>query len=873
MVDLPTGTVTFLFSDIEGSTKLVQDLGDGFGRVLDDHHRLMRAAIAEAGGVVVSTEGDAFFAVFTTAPAAATAAASAQRALAEHQWSAECAVKVRMGLHTGQGSIGGDNYAGLDVNRAARIASAAHGGQVLVSQSTCALIQGHGDITTIELGEHHLKDLDRPERLYQMNAPGLATEFPPPRTLDARPNNLLAQLTPFVGREREVKEILQMLGERRLVTLTGPGGTGKTRLSLEVAARALLDFAEGAFFVPLAPVVDIDLVASTIAQTLEVAEQADRDISETLRDHLKPLERLLVLDNFEQILDAAPLVADLLAAAPGLKVVVTSRAPLHIGGEQEYPVPPMATPDPENLPHGEWLTHYDSVALFVQRAVAVKPGFVLNEDNAPAIAAICTKLDGLPLAIELAAARVKILAPAEIFKRLESSLTFLTGGARDAPQRQQTLRDAIDWSYRLLDGPEKALFRRLAVFVGGFTLQAAEAVCDPAGDLGLDVFEGLESLADKSLIRRFESDAGETRFRLLVVIREFALEALASEDDGDAIRRRHANYFARLVEEAEPQLGADESWLERLSLDIDNLRAVLHFCLDTDDAEAGLWLGGRVWRFWHLRDHITEGRRWMEQLLALPSAQARTAARAKALNARGSLAYWQGDFDDTKRDYEEALGIFRELDDKDGTAEALFNLGYLAAVERDYPTAIGRHSEAREIYRATGNKLGEAWATNGAGLAYALSGDSENGEAFGEEAAAMFAELGNWFGEWNARFVGIQAARKAGRLADALERALPITVDSLAKGDLTGVAGALDGMSDIEFHLGRIERAATMAGAADRIKETVGGGAPPTLVDAIDVRAAAGERLGVEAAEAAWSRGRDMTPEEAVAFVEKEPDA
>lgn len=870
MSELPTGTVTFLFTDIEGSTKLVQALGEGFHRVLDDHHTIMRKAIADEGGTVVSTEGDAFFAVFTTAPAAAAAAIAAHRGLASHPWPDGVDVRVRMGLHTGQGVLAGDNYAGLDVNRAARIASAANGGQILASASSCALVDGTLEgVTSDDLGEHRLKDLERPEHLYQLRAPGLRSDLPPPRTLDTRPNNLLVQLTPFIGRDIEVNEIRDLLRNNRLVTLTGPGGTGKTRLGLEVAARAMMDFADGAFFVPLAAVVDPSLVASTIAQSLDVPEQSDRPMAETLRDALRTQDRLLVLDNFEQVLDAAPLIGDLLGAAPGLRIVVTTRAPLRLSGEQGYPVPPMALPDPHDVTSPEALMHYDAVDLFVQRASAVKPGFSLTSDVAPVIAAICNRLEGLPLAIELAAARLKLFGPAEILERLESSLTFLTGGARDLPERQQTLRDAIAWSYELLDEAEKALFRRLAVFAGGFDFDAAEAVCDPSG-LGIDILDGLESLSDKSLIRRFESDLGDSRFRMLVVIREFAWDALKQKDDHDLVRRRHADHFAAMVERAEPDMGGAEQWPDRLEVENDNLRAVLRFCIETGDAEMGLLLGGRVWRFWHLRGHLAEGRTWMEQLLSMPQAQARSAARAKALMALGSLVYWQNDFVETGRHYTEGLEIFRELGDKTGIAEALFNLGYLAAVEKDYETAIARHTEARALYKELGDRLGEAWATNGAGLAYSLSRDVENAQRFGQEALELFTDLDNWFGQWNANYVIIQALRFSGRVEEAIERALPIIARSLVQGDLSGLAVSLDAQADMEWRLGAYERAVTLAGAADKIKEQLGGGAPPTLIDVIDVYAAGKEELG-DAVTEAWEAGRALSPQEAVAFATKTP--
>ncbi|HEY6056813.1 MAG TPA: adenylate/guanylate cyclase domain-containing protein, partial [Candidatus Limnocylindrales bacterium] len=456
---LPTGTLTFLFTDIEGSTRLVAALGERFGPLLERHQALLRAAFDARGGVEVATEGDSFFVVFASAGAAVVAAAAAQRALAAEHWPAGVeGVRVRMGLHTGEGRLGGDNYVGLDVHRAARIGAAAHGGQVLLSDVTRALAAESlpDDLVLRDLGEHRLKDLERPERLVQLVVRGLPEEFPPPRTLEA-PTNLPAQVTSFVGRAREVEEIEALVRRSRLVTLVGPGGTGKTRLSLRVAERLRQEFAAGAFFVDLSPLIDPALIAATIAHALGVREEPSRPLVQSLEGHLRDLRLLLVLDNFEQVTRGAALVGDLMRAAPGLAVLVTSRVVLHVTGEQEYPVAPLRLPDTDRLPPLGMLTGIDSIALFSVRAQAVWPDFVVDAENAAAVAAICARLDGLPLAIELAAARIKLMAPQAILSRLEKRLAILTSTAGDLPERQRSLRGAIEWSHDLLDPTERAL--------------------------------------------------------------------------------------------------------------------------------------------------------------------------------------------------------------------------------------------------------------------------------------------------------------------------------------------------------------------------------------------------------------------------------
>ncbi len=485
MSQLPAGTVTLLFSDIEGSTRLLQRLADRYAEVLREHHRLLRLAFGAWDGIEVDNQGDSFFVAFPAAADAVVAAVTAQRALAGHPWPDGVSVRVRMGLHTGEPINIGERYIGVDVHRAARVGAAAHGGQVLLSRTTADLVARALPVGVAlrDLGPHRLKDLEHPEHLYQLVVEGLPADFPPLRTLDSRPNNLPLAPTPFVGREREVAQVVALLrhADVRLLTLTGPGGTGKTRLGQRVAAELLDDFPDGVWFVDLAPITDPALVAATIARVLGVQEGADQPLVASLIEQLREKRLLLVLDNFEQVVGAALQVAEVLAACPGLKVLVTSRVALRLSREHEYPVPPLALPDPRRLPPLDRLSQYEAVRLFIERAQAVKPDFAVTNENAPAVAEICHRLDGLPLAIELAAARVKLLPPRALLARLGHRLQVLTGGARDLPARQQTLRGAIDWSYRLLAPEEQALFARLAVFVGGRTLEAAEAVCGGEG--------------------------------------------------------------------------------------------------------------------------------------------------------------------------------------------------------------------------------------------------------------------------------------------------------------------------------------------------------------------------------------------------------
>jgi len=672
MPELLTGTVTFLFSDIEGSTRLLRSQGDRWPSILARHQELLRAAFVVQGGVEIGTEGDSFFVVFPTAPGGVAAAVAAQRALDAEAWPTDVAVRVRMGLHTGEASIGTDGYVGLHVHRASRIANVAHGGQVLLSDATRALV-GRGlpeEIELRDLGEHRLRDIEHPEHLWQLVIPDLPSDFPPIASLDAVSNNLPTRLTTFLGREREIGEISELLERSRLLTLTGPGGTGKTRLSLEVARRSMTNYRDGVFFVELAPITEPDLVPATIAQTLGLPDRGGRSTVDRLVDHIGERHMLLVLDNFEQVTDAAISVNALLAACPHLRVLTSSRSILHVSGEQEYSVPSLGLPDPAHLPPLTQLSQYEAVALFIERARAVKSDFEITNENAPAVAEICVRLDGLPLAIELAAARLRIFTPQAMLDRLDHRFGLLAGGARDLPERQQTLRGAIAWSHDMLEEPERALFASLAVFVGGAGLEAIERTC--GDEVDGDMLDVLVSLVEKSLVRQSEGIAGEPRFGMLETIREFAMEQAVQRTVWPALRAHHAEFFTVLAERSAAEImgSAKREWLDRLEQDHDNLRAALSWTVETRAAEMGMRLGSAIWRFWQMRGYLPEGLERLEQVLGLKESIRYPERRAEALSAAAGIAYWLAESDRSRQRYEEEIEVRRALGDRRGLAEA-----------------------------------------------------------------------------------------------------------------------------------------------------------------------------------------------------------
>ena len=874
---LPVGTVTFLFSDIEGSTRLAQALGiDGWRTTLEAQQAIWRSVFRANHGTEVSTEGDSFFAVFPSASDAVSAAAAGQRAICAAAWPAEAGSKglrVRVGLHTGEGRLGGDSYVGLDVHRAARIGAAANGGQTLVSASTRSLTESSlpAGLSLIDVGRHRLKDLDQPEALSRLVVAGLDDDPRPPRSLET-PTNLPDDLTSFVGREQELDAVVAAVRGGRLVTLTGPGGTGKTRLSLAAAAALLADFPDGVHFVQLAPISDPELVATTILAALTIRQEASADAEQLLIDHLTGRSALLVLDNFEQIVVAAPLVARLLVSAPKLHVLVSSREVLHLRGEQELPVPPLRLPvapaagaalDPLAV------TSSEAVRLFLARARAVSPSFAITAANAAAIVGICTSLDGLPLAIELAAARVKVLSPDAILARLQRDLGVLASSERDLPERQRTLRGAIAWSYDLLDPAEQALFRRAAIFVGGWTLEAVDAVCDPDGELGRDTLDVMTSLLDKSLVRSEPAIGDELRFRYLGTIREFGLEKLAEAGEDAELARRHAGYFAALAKRmVEPLTGPDVvEWVSRLDADYDNLRAAIRWSIDSGEAVSALHILGWAWRFWYQGSHLAEGRAAVEEALRLPAAAAPTQDRAIGLNGAGGIVYWLADFDTADRYWTEALAINEALGDAAGMAEGHYNLSFTAMIAGHFPSQRAHFDAALALYESIGDEVGVINVRESMVPALMRAGELAEGEELLTHTVVAQRERGHIvrISEDLALLATFQAM--AGHLEQAVGSALEALQLADKAGTLTSVTSALAAAALIDTQSGRPERAATIGGALEAIiastqiviTQVAMLGLPPTA----DVARA---MMGPEAFERAYAAGQAMDRAAVIAY-------
>ncbi|HEY4226759.1 MAG TPA: adenylate/guanylate cyclase domain-containing protein [Candidatus Limnocylindrales bacterium] len=906
MTDAPSpsgGVVTFLFSDIEGSTRLLDDLGStAYIAVLERHDALLRAAFARHGGREESTEGDSFFVLFDSAREAVLAAVESQRDLAAEPWPDGVEVRVRMGLHAGEASASAGGLVGLDINRAARIAASAHGGQIVVSDAISALAGAElgPDVSLRGLGSHRLKDLREPQPLSQVVADGLRVEFPPLRSLDARPNNLPTQLTSFVGRERELAAAATLLAANRLVTLTGPGGTGKTRLSLQVAADAADDFPDGVFFVALETVRDPSLVPSRLAAAVGIAEPARRTATEVLEDWLVGRKVLFVLDNFEQVVDAGPIVAGLLRAAPGLKVLATSRAALHVSGEQEYPVPGLPTPpdlsqltalELANLPASErvldpaTLSMYEAVRLFIARAGAVKPGFAVTNDNAPAVAAICARLHGMPLAIELAAARIKLLAPDAILTRLEHQLSVLAAGSRDLPERQQTLRGAIAWSYDILDEPCRLLLDRLSVFAGDIELEAAEAVCGPASELGQDVVDGLFSLANQSLIRIIE-DPSAPRFEMLDTIREYAAEMLEARGQRLELEARHGRWLVEFAKRGAAELSGNDqrTWLEAFEDAHDNIRVALDRAAARADAATAINLAFLTWRFWQKRGHLYEARRRLEAITAAEWSRNDPILRARLDEALGGVCWWQGDVARMGPVYREAAEIWRSLGDRAELANALYNYAFTFTVPPDSvagtsidadPTGEGLATleEALAIYRELGDERGEANVLWGLGNRRYFENEIDPGSEDLRLALVKFRKVGDRTMEgWSLHMLG-SALIRLGRLDEAREDLLAAVRIFHEASDATGLTLVLDDLSSLAIAEGQIERAGRLWGAARNLVATTGA----NLASFVDVSVELENRPNVRKAmptgdlDRLAREGAAMTLDDLVAYVLEAP--
>jgi predicted ATPase/class 3 adenylate cyclase len=910
MAVLPTGTVTLLFTDMEGSTRLLERLGDRYVEVLTEHRRLLRAAFARFDGHEVGTEGDALFVAFAKASQAVAAAVAGQQALAAHHWPDGMAVRVRMGIHTGEPLLVGQDYAGLDVHQAARICAAAHGGQVLLSQTTRELL---GDdlpsgVGLRDLGQHRLKDLSRPQRLFQLVIAGLSADFPALRTVGSHPTNLPVQVTSFVGRQREVAAIPRLLDRPgvRLLTLSGPGGTGKTRLAVKVAGELAESFPAGVFFVGLAPVNDPGLVVATIAQALGVRETAGQSLLESLTQHIGDQRLLLVLDNFEQVTAAAGSIVDLLTACPQLKVLVTSRAALHVSGEHAYVVPPLSLPA-RDIKSNQDVTASEAVTLFVERARAANPSFSVTDANAPLLVEICRRLDGLPLAIELAAARSRMLPPQAMLARLDRRLQLLTGGGRDRPARQQTLRATIDWSYDLLDSGEQTLFARLAVFTGGCALEAVEAVCNLEGDL--DVLAGLDALADKNLLEPQEGPGGDARVLMLETIREYAMAQLIERDEADAIGREHADYYTGVAERAEMELlgPRQEAWHERIDVDLDNFNAALGWSLAHQQVEVTARLAAALLQFWVSRGRVGEGLRWLEAALEdaeslTPPTLARvlfakaylllqmgahhqqaitlleeslalfrevgdTSRTVRAISVLGHATLRAGELDRSLRLREEAVALAREDADRWNLAMATGNLGISLLAVEDQAGARSALEESLTLYQAVGEPAGIAFALVGLAMLALSDGDPERASSLLEEAFRL--------------------ARQVGALTDAARYLADLALVALYTGDHTRgarllresltvvdqveddllVAQCLWGMAIAAAATGQSTRAVRLWSAATVFQYRLA--IPPFVIRPLEERllVPARNRLTPGAARAEWITGQALRREDAISTV------
>lgn len=898
--ELPKGTVTFLVTDIAGSTRLLQQLGAEHHAAMHAvHDRLVRAAFAAHDGREVEAAGDRFFVAFASAPDAVAAAAEAQQLLACHPWREEEAPHVRMGLHTGAAHVVGGRYVGLDVHRAGRIAAAGYGGQVLLSDITRALVEQElpAGASLRDLGLYQLKDLQQPERIFQLvlsSPPGLpqvASDFPSLNTLDHHAHNLPTRTSPLLGREQEVAAIGRLVRQDdiRLVTLTGPGGVGKTWLASQVATELASEFADGVWFVGLAHVTNSALVLSTIARTLGLQETGGMSIGDALRQHLASRRLLLLLDNCEHVAAAALDVADLLVRCPRLSILATSRTTLCIQGEHEVLVAPLALP-PTGLASGrqvlvDQLLKAPAVALFVARAQAHRPDFCLTESNAPAVVEICIRLDGLPLAIDLAAARVKLLSPQQLLARLERRLPLLTDRRRDIEARQQTMRNTLAWSENLLSSEERRLFRRLAVFVGGVTLEAAEAVCVQPADaepLGIDILEGLGALVDHSLLQAWTLDRDgetgtETRFRWLYIIREYAQERLEASDEVAAIHAAHATYYLALAEHAGLELRSAgqraEEWLRRMRREYDNVRAALRWLCDSGQVMLGLRLAVGIGDFWIAHARFSEGRSWLEELLAqMPQSETSgkeadipAVMQAKARALLGTLAFLLGDDITAAAQLEAALTLGRVLADRQTVIYALGSLGDLARMRGEAERAAARYEEMATAAREAGGPAAAAQALAGEGLAAYERGEWERAAVLLEEELAIHRirreqdSMGLCL--WLLGMVALHQADPASATARLREAAAMAG----ALGNQDGLAYVLEGLAWTSAADGQGERAARLLGAATARREALGQSRWPHSREEVETGVAPMRKtLGEERWAAATVAGKVLSFEEAI---------
>ncbi len=882
---LPTGTVTFLRTDVEGSMRLVRELGSEWDAINTAHLEILRDVVDRHGGVPVRTEGDAMFAVFPEATAAVLAAIDGQRTLTGHQWPDGAEVRVRMGLHSGEAHLAGDDYGGFDVNRSARIAAVGHGGQIVISGPTHGLVASSlpPEIGLHDLGRHALKDVAAQEQLFQVDVPGLRAEFPPLRVASPRLGNLPDRLTSFVGRAEDLEQLRSLIDEHRLVTLTGPGGIGKTSLAIEVARDRAATTPDGAWIVPLESISDPTEMRSAIAQSLGLFDGVERPAVDALPAFLAERSILLVLDTFEHILAAAGDVAALLRASPKSRFVVTSRSALRVGGEQEFPVRPLTHGGSPTGTSDEVAATVSNAAeeLFADRARAVLPGWQPDGDSL-VVAEICTLLDGLPLGIELAAARLSSLPATAIRDRLATRLPLPGSGPRDGPARQRTLEAAIGWSHDLLTPEEQRAFEALAVFEGGYDTQQAEAVVGAGATGSADpTLESLISLAEHNLISREFVPAGDAahlmangiRFAMLKTVQSFALQRANDHDRETDARRRHAAAFRDLAEAAAGHMPSAQQavWVDRLALDRANLRAALRWSIDSGDAETAQRLLGALWRFWLLDGSLNEGADWVATVLAMPGAGEPGPARVAALAAAGGVAYWRAEPEVAMRRYTQQLEAAEQIGNLAAIADAHANVASaIFIVGGDLADSI-RHAEAaRRGFQHLDDEVGVT----------RIDWGFSNLVMMAEGPAAALPKLMDVHERavrlGDAPYVGLACGTLAwahfilGDLAAAARWTIESVTTAFALRDVAGTTVSLPVCAILAFELGRPGDAAVILGAFEALRERYGVRPPMSLGQIIATRdpfERAREALDPDSLEAGLARGRQMSLAEVMELV------
>lgn len=854
-----------MFTDIEDSTLILRNVGDSeYTRILERHNEIVRGVLSRRRGLEVATEGDSFFAVFEDPTEAVAAGMEIQLALGSEAWPGKERVQVRIGIHTGNGVLGAANYVGVDVHRASRVASVAHGGQILVSSTTAQSVGEHlpSASTLRELGRYKLPGFDRAEVLHQLVADGLQDAFPPLKGAGSA-SMLPEVLSEFVGRERELSAVENMLSANRIVTLTGPGGTGKTRLSIELGRRLEAAFDDGAFFVPLATIHDPELIPSKILEVMGLETAAGVDPTTHLQRYFAERKILLILDNFEHLLDGASEVASLLGAAPGLKVVATSRTPLRIAGEHEFPVPSLDVPAAGARSSDDVAP---SVRLFASRATAVRPDFELTSTNIDTVSSIARSLDGLPLAIELAASRMRSLTPEVILERLNNRL--LSTSSTDLPERQRSIVNAIGWSYDFLKEPERRLFEKLSVFAGTFSLDQAEAVCGVESET-LDVLEGLTVLVESSLIHQIES-SGTPRYRMLTVIREYGYAALVARGIEDEIHELHAKVFLRLAESAHGEIltSRQRYWLDRLSADHDNLRAAIDHSIHHEDTTVALRFAGCLWRFWQIRGHLIEGRRRTEEALALGD-DGDGLARANALTGLAGLMYWQGDSEGTLEPYREALDLFRKYGDDADISEALYNMSFPLMYTGDVDGAEKLLEESFEISERIERRMGIGRAYWGLGEIAVFREQWPKVVDWNLRAAEVFETLDAPFDlgwSWFMAAHGYSKQNLPEEAAPYLERCLEVFASTT---DVSALTLVFEALSLVALRRGNLARAGRLVGASHRIKADTGVAIAEVEINQYPEAKQFLQKMS-DADQAAYQEGFGYTIEEAIAYARRD---